>query len=174
MDYEFKEIASHKEHAMIDFKIPAPGDPAPDFCLRDTSGKDLRLEDYQGKWVVLYFYPKDNTPGCTVEAQEFSALKDDFTALNAVILGMSPDSVKSHQSFTGKHELRVELVSDPDHQALEQFGAWRLKKNYGKEYMGVARSTFLIDPAGVIRHAWPEVKAAGHAAEVLAKLKELS
>ena len=174
MDYEFKGIASYKEHAMIDFKIPAPGDPAPGFCLRDTSGKDLRLEDYQGKWVVLYFYPKDNTPGCTVEAQEFSALKDDFTALNAVILGMSPDSVKSHQSFTGKHELRVALVSDPDHQALEQFGAWRLKKNYGKEYMGVARSTFLIDPAGVIRHAWPEVKAAGHAAEVLAKLKELS
>jgi len=86
---------------------------------------------------------------------------------------MSPDSVKSHQGFTGKHELRVDLLSDPDHQILEQFGAWRLKKNYGKEYMGVGRSTFLIDPAGVIRHAWPEVKAAGHAAEVLAKLKEM-
>jgi len=158
---------------MIDFKIPAPGDPAPGFCLRGTSGSDSRLEDYRGKWVVLYFYPKDNTPGCTVEAQEFSALKSDFAALNGVVLGMSPDSITSHQGFTDKHGLQVDLLSDPDHQILEQFGAWRLKKNYGKEYMGVARSTFLIDPSGVVRHAWPEVKAAGHAAEVLAKLKEL-
>ena len=158
---------------MIDFKIPVPGEPAPGFCLRNTAGSETRLEDYLGKWVVLYFYPKDNTPGCTVEAQEFSALQDEFEALKAVVLGMSPDSVKSHQGFTGKHELRVDLLSDPDHRILEQFGAWRLKKNYGKEYMGVGRSTFLIDPAGVIRHAWPEVKAAGHAAEVLAKLKEM-
>ena len=158
---------------MIDFKIPVPGAPAPGFCLRNTSGSETRLEDYRGQWVVLYFYPKDNTPGCTVEAQEFSALQGDFAALNAVVLGMSPDSVKSHQGFTGKHELRVDLLSDPDHRILEQFGAWRLKKNYGKEYMGVGRSTFLIDPAGVIRYAWPEVKAAGHAAEVLAKLKEM-
>jgi peroxiredoxin Q/BCP len=109
-----------------------------------------------------------------VEAQEFSALADRFAELNAVVLGMSPDSVKSHQNFTGRHELRVDLLSDPEHQVLENFGAWRLKKNYGKEYMGVARSTFLIDPSGVVRHAWPEVKAAGHAAEVLEKLRALS
>jgi len=158
---------------MIDFKIPAPGDPAPVFCLSNTSGSETRLEDFRGQWVVLYFYPKDNTPGCTVEAQEFSALKNQFAALNAVVLGMSPDSVKSHRSFAGKHNLEVNLLSDPEHQILEQFGAWRLKKNYGKEYMGVGRSTFLIDPSGVIRHTWPEVKAAGHAAEVLATLRIL-
>jgi peroxiredoxin Q/BCP len=158
---------------MIDFKIPTPGDPAPGFCLRGSSGADTRLEDLRGHWVVLYFYPKDNTPGCTVEAQEFSALKSQFDALGARVLGLSPDSVKSHQGFTDKHGLAIELLSDPQHQILQQFGAWRLKKNYGKEYMGVARSTYLIDPHGVVRHAWPEVKAAGHAAEVLQRLREL-
>jgi peroxiredoxin Q/BCP len=158
---------------MIDFKIPTPGDAAPGFCLRGASGADTRLEDLRGQWVVLYFYPKDNTPGCTVEAQEFSALKSQFESLGAVILGLSPDSPKSHQNFTAKQGLTVELLSDPEHQILQQFGAWRLKKNYGKEYMGVARSTFLIDPHGVVRHAWPEVKAAGHAAEVLQRLREL-
>lgn len=158
---------------MIDFKIPVPGDPAPGFCLRDTTGSETRLEDYRDKWVVLYFYPKDNTPGCTVEAQEFSALKAEFESLGCAVLGMSPDSVASHQKFASKFDLNVNLISDPDHQILEQFGAWRLKKNYGKEYMGVGRSTFLIDPTGHIRHAWPEVKAAGHAADVLATLKSL-
>jgi peroxiredoxin Q/BCP len=159
---------------MIDFKIPAPGDPAPGFCLGGASGSDVRLEDYRGQWVVLYFYPRDNTPGCTVEAQEFSALKDQFQKLGTAILGVSPDSVKSHQNFSGKHALSVELVSDPEREALQQFGAWRLKKNYGKESMGVARSTFLIDPSGTIRRVWPTVKAAGHAAEVLAALRELA
>ncbi len=158
---------------MIDITIPAPGDPAPSFCLRDTTGADIRLEDFRGKWVALYFYPKDNTPGCTTEAQEFSALKPEFAALNCEILGMSPDSVKAHQNFTAKQDLSVNLASDPDHGVLEQFGAWRLKKNYGKEYMGVARSTVLIDPQGVIRHVWPTVKAAGHAAEVLDTLRKL-
>lgn len=158
---------------MTDFKIPMPGEPAPGFCLRNTDNQDIRLEDLRGQWVVLYFYPKDNTPGCTVEAQEFTALKKEFDQLGCTILGMSPDSPKSHQNFTAKHNLEVGLLSDPDHQILEQFGAWRLKKNYGKEYMGVGRSTFLIDPQGMVRHAWPEVKAAGHAAEVLATLRAL-
>jgi peroxiredoxin Q/BCP len=162
-----------KEFFMTDFKIPAPGEPAPPFCLGGASGTDIRLEDYAGRWVVLYFYPKDNTPGCTVEAQEFSALKDQFAKLNAVVLGASPDSVKSHQNFTGRHALEVELLSDPEHEILKQFGAWRLKKNYGREYMGVTRSTFLIDPSGIIRRSWPSVKAAGHAAEVLVALKTL-
>lgn len=148
--------------------------PLPEFEANATGGVKVTNTTHLGQALILYFYPKDNTPGCTVEAQEFSALKDRFTALNAVVLGMSPDSVKSHQNFTGKHELQVDLLSDPDHQVLEHFGAWRLKKNYGKEYMGVARSTFLIDPSGVVRHAWPEVKAAGHAAEVLAKLQSLA
>jgi len=159
---------------MIDFKIPGPGDPAPGFCLGGASGKDVRLDDYRGQWVVLYFYPRDNTPGCTVEAQEFSLLKDQFQTLGAVILGVSPDSIKSHQNFAGKHALQIELVSDPGHEALKQFGAWRLKKNYGKESMGVGRSTFLIDPSGTIRRTWPAVKAAGHAAEVLTALRELA
>jgi peroxiredoxin Q/BCP len=158
---------------MIDFKIPAPGDPAPAFCLQGSSGADTRLEDLLGRWVILYFYPKDNTPGCTVEAQEFSALKDQFEALGAVVLGLSPDSVNSHRGFTAKQDLTIELLSDPQHEVLQQFGAWRLKKNYGKEYLGVARSTFLIDPHGVVRRTWPEVKAAGHAAEVLQCLREL-
>lgn len=157
----------------MDFKIPKPGDTAPGFCLRNADNQEISLENLRGHWVVLYFYPKDNTPGCTVEAQEFSALSAEFKALDATVLGMSPDSVTSHQKFTAKHNLEVPLLSDPDHQTLEQFGAWRLKKNYGKEYMGVGRSTFLIDPQGVVRHAWPEVKAAGHAAEVLATLKSL-
>lgn len=158
---------------MIDFTIPGPGDPAPGFCLGGASGADVRLEDHLGRWVVLYFYPKDNTPGCTVEAQEFSTLKGQFEKLNAVVLGVSPDSLKSHRNFADKHDLQVELISDPGHEALKQFGAWRLKKNYGKEYMGVTRSTFLIDPSGTIRRTWPTVKAAGHAAEVLAVLQEL-
>ena len=174
MGYEMQETLFLKEQLMIDFKIPSPGDPAPSFCLQNASGAEVRLEDHRGKWVVLYFYPKDNTPGCTVEAQEFSALKDEFAAHGAVVLGMSPDSVKSHGNFVGKHDLSIDLLSDPEHQALELFGAWRLKKNYGREYMGVARSTFLIDPEGVVRHAWPNVKAAGHAAAVLTRLKELA
>lgn len=153
--------------------IPDPGTQVQDFCLASAAGTDVRLEDLRGQWVVLYFYPKDNTPGCTLEAKEFSDLKDQFAALGAVILGVSPDSVKTHQNFTNKHELSINLLSDPEHRVLEQFGAWRLKKNYGREYMGVGRSTVLIDPQGVVRHTWPEVKAAGHAAAVLARLKEL-
>lgn len=158
---------------MTETSIPSPGATAPGFCLRDATDSEIRLEDFRGQWVALYFYPKDNTPGCTTEAMEFSALEQEFAALECAILGMSPDSVKTHQNFTAKKNLRVNLVSDPDHAVLTQFGAWRLKKNYGKEYMGVVRSTVLIDPHGVIRHVWATTKAAGHAAEVLAKLREL-
>lgn len=151
-----------------------PRPAAPDFTLPATAGHSVQLSALRGGKVVLFFYPKDNTPGCTVEAQEFSALKERFEALNAVVLGLSPDSVKAHRNFADRHDLRVELVSDPEREALKRFGAWRLKKNYGREYMGVARSTFLIDPSGVVRRAWPEVKAAGHAAQVLAALQELA
>jgi len=158
---------------MTEHALPAPGEPAPGFCLRGTSEADLRLEDFRGQWVVLYFYPKDNTPGCTTEAREFSALMPEFSALGCVILGVSPDSMKTHHNCIAKQDLRIELLSDPDHAILEQFGAWRLKKNYGKEYMGVVRSTVLIDPQGIVRHVWPKVKAAGHAAEVLNTLRQL-
>ena len=152
---------------------PALNKALPELEAQATGGVKFTHQAFKGQAIVLYFYPKDNTPGCTTEAREFSALKPEFAALNCEILGMSPDSVKAHQNFTAKQDLSVNLASDPDHGVLEQFGAWRLKKNYGKEYMGVARSTVLIDPQGVIRHVWPTVKAAGHAAEVLDTLRKL-
>jgi len=153
--------------------MPKIGEQAPDFCLPDKDGKETCLKDFEGKWVVFYFYPKDNTPGCTVEAVGFTAAREKFEAEGAVILGGSPDSQKSHCNFTDKHKLGITLLSDPEHVALEDYGAWRLKKNYGREYMGVQRSTFLIDPEGRVAHAWPKVKVKGHVEDVLAKLKEL-
>lgn len=152
---------------------PLPGTPSPAFSLSNTAGATVRLEDFQRQWLVLYFYPKDNTPGCTTEALEFSALLPEFVAEQCRVLGISPDSVQAHQNFTAKHNLTVDLASDPEHRVLELFGAWRLKKNYGKEYMGVARSTVLLDPHGVVAHVWANVKATGHAADVLAKVREL-
>ena len=114
------------------------------------------------------------TPGCTLEAKEFTELQGQFTSLGAVILGVSPDSIKTHRNFMTRHNLGVVLLSDAGHEVLEAFGAWRLKKSYGREYMGVVRSTVLIDPEGIVRHVWPEVKAARHAAGVLSRLTELT
>ncbi len=150
------------------------GDKAPDFCLPDKDGNEVCLKDFRGKWVVLYFYPKDNTSGCTKEAVEFTEHLDEFASLNAVVLGVSKDSVKSHKNFAEKHGLKVTLLSDPEHKVIEQYGAWKLKKRYGREYYGTQRSTFLIDPDGVIRHIWPNVRVKGHVEAVLKKLKELS
>jgi len=149
------------------------GDVAPDFRLKDQDGNDVSLKNFAGKWVVLYFYPKDNTPGCTTEACDFTARKSEFSGLDAVVVGVSPDSSKSHQGFIAKQNLDLVLLSDPEHEALEPYGAWKLKKNYGREYMGVQRSTFLIGPDGKIAHAWTNVKAAGHAEKVKEKLAEL-
>ena len=150
------------------------GDKAPDFCLPDTNNNVVCLNNFKGKWVVLYFYPKDNTSGCTKEAKEFTELLPEFEALNAYILGVSKDSPKSHQKFVEKHELKVHLLSDEDHKVLEQYGAWRLKKNYGREYYGTVRSTYLIDPEGNIAHVWSKVaRASGHAEKVLQTLKKL-
>ena len=149
------------------------GDKAPDFTLPDQDENNVSLSDFKGKWVVFYFYPKDNTPGCTVEAVDFSAVKADLETKNTVILGVSPDSAKSHRNFIGKKELSITLLSDPDHQAMEPYGVWQLKKNYGKEYMGVVRSTFLIDPEGKLAFAWNKVKAKGHVEKVVEKLTEL-
>ncbi len=151
--------------------MPEIGEIAPDFCLPDKDGKETCLKDFKGTWVVFYFYPKDNTPGCTTEAIDFTAAKASFEAEGAVVLGTSPDSQKSHCRFTDKHELKITLLSDPDHLALENYGAWQKKASYGREYMGVVRSTFLISPEGKLAHVWPKVK--GHVDEVLAKLKEL-
>ncbi len=150
------------------------GDKAPDFCLPDKDGNEICLKDFRGKWVVLYFYPKDNTSGCTKEAIDFTEHLDEFASLNAVVFGVSKDSVKSHKNFAEKHGLKVTLLSDPEHKVIEQYGAWKLKKRYGREYYGTQRSTFLIDPDGIIRHIWPNVRVKGHVEAVLEKLKELS
>lgn len=152
----------------------APLGPAPAFSLQDQSEKENSLSQYKGKWVVLYFYPKDNTPGCTIEGIEFTAKKKDFEKLNAVILGVSADSPQSHCGFIDKQKLGITLLSDPERKVMKAYDAWGKKMMYGKEVEGVIRSTCLIDPQGNIAHHWTKVKAEGHAAEVLEKLKELN
>jgi len=149
------------------------GKKAPAFTLLDAEEEKVSLKNFKDKWVVLYFYPKDSTPGCTVEAIEFTASKKKFLKLDCEILGLSPDSAKSHANFSVKQKLGITLLSDPDKKVLEKYGVWQLKKNYGKEYMGVVRSTFLINPAGKIVEVWEKVKVKGHVDEVLEKLKEL-
>ena len=149
------------------------GDAAPDFTLIDTEETELSKQSLLGQWVVLYFYPKDNTPGCTTQACDFTSALDAFTALDAVVLGVSPDSPKSHRRFIDKHSLRVRLLCDPEHTAMVAYGAWGTKKNYGREYEGVIRSTALIDPEGNLAHFWTKVRAKGHAEVVRATLAEL-
>jgi len=150
------------------------GDIAPDFRLPDKSGKEVSLKDYVGKWVVIYMYPKDNTPGCTLEAQDFTRLSGEFEKRGAMVLGISPDSPASHEKFCMKFNLTVTLLSDPEHAVIDRYGSWVLKKQYGREFHGVVRSTFLVDPEGKIRSLWPKVTVKGHAEEVLEKLDELS
>jgi peroxiredoxin Q/BCP len=152
----------------------ARGTAAPAFTLKDQDENEVTLGDFAGRWVVLYFYPKDDTPGCTTEACEFTDGLAAFAGLDAVVLGCSPDSPASHRKFITKHGLAVTLLSDPDRGVLERYGAWGEKTMYGKKTMGVTRSTVLIDPQGRIAHRWPKVKAAGHAAEVRDRLSELS
>lgn len=150
------------------------GDKAPAFQLDNQDGEKVGLVDLKGRYVVLYFYPKDNTPGCTIEAIDFTARVKDFDALNAEVLGVSPDTPRSHCNFIDKQHLQIALLSDPEHEVLEKYGVWQKKKNYGKEYEGVVRSTFLIDPEGVIAHIWSPVKVEGHAEAVLEKIKSLA
>jgi len=153
--------------------MPEIGEKAPEFCLPNQDSEEVCLRDLQGSWVVLYFYPKDNTPGCTTEALDFTARLNDFEALGATVLGVSPDSVKKHQNFIAKKELKVTLLADEEKEVCQAYGVWQLKKNYGREYMGVVRSTFLIDPDGIIRARWEKVRVKGHVDTVLAKLEEL-
>ena len=155
---------------MTEVKI---GDSAPDFCLPDPKRGEICLSNQMGKWVILYFYPKDNTSGCTLEALEFTAAENDFKEQNAVILAASPDSLRSHTNFREKHSLTINLLSDTKKETLEAYGAWKLKKMYGREYMGVVRSTFIIDPDGKIAYIWPKVRVKGHVEAVMAKLEEL-
>jgi len=153
--------------------MPAPGDAAPAFHLPDQAGKTHDLKDYKGKWVVLYFYPKDDTSGCTVEACRF---RDGIAGLkkrDAVVLGVSPDDSKSHQKFATKFSLPFDLLADTEKKLCEAYGVWQEKSMYGRKYMGVVRTTFLIDPKGKIAHRWDKVKPAEHDAEVVAKLDEL-
>lgn len=138
------------------------GQQAVPFCLPDAVQKQFCLKDQMGKWVVLYFYPKDNTSGCTLEAIHFSNEIENFFQLNSIVVGVSPDSPESHCRFRDKHDLKVVLLSDESHQILEKYGVWVLKKMYGREYYGVERSTFLIDPEGQITNIWRKVKVAGH------------
>ena len=134
------------------------GCEAPAFCNKNQDEVEICLRDLKGKWIVLYFYPKDNTPGCTKEACDFSEALDEFEDMDAIILGVSPDSAKKHQNFIAKQNLTITLLSDEEKQMCEAYGVWQLKKNYGKEYMGVVRSTFIIDPSGKIAATWYNVK----------------
>jgi peroxiredoxin Q/BCP len=146
------------------------GDPAPHFKATLDSGDKVSLDQFQGKKVVLYFYPKDSTPGCTREACDFRDQLQEFQAKDAVVLGVSPDSVKSHQRFKEKFDLTFPLVSDESKEVAEAYGVWKEKKNYGRTYMGIERSTFVIDEEGKIAHVFNKVKVAGHADKVLETL----
>ncbi|MFC1852268.1 peroxiredoxin [candidate division CSSED10-310 bacterium] len=150
------------------------GDLAPELCLVNQDKEETCLKNLPGKWIILYFYPKDMTPGCTTEAIDFSTEKHSLTKLNAVILGVSPDSADRHCKFIAKHDLKITLLSDPEKEALQEFGVWQKKKMAGKEFWGVVRSTFLIDPEGVIRDKWTNVKVKGHVEAVKASLEKLS
>lgn len=149
------------------------GQKAPNLCLPDMNEKETCLDDFRGKWVVLYFYPKENTSGCTIEATDFSTLKDEFRALDAEIIGVSVDSAASHRGFAKKHALTITLLSDADRRVVSNWGAWGKKKLYGKEYEGTIRSTFLIDPKGTVRAVWEKVSVRNHAADVLERLRSL-
>ena len=147
-------------------KMVKEGEPAPEFCLMNESDEKTCLKDYKGKWVVLYFYPEDMTSGCTIEAIDFTKFKKDFGSLGAEILGVSPDSTERHQKFIDKNDLKITLLSDTAHEALEKYGVWQDKKMYGKEFKGVVRSTYLINPEGKIASIWTGVSVKGHVEEV--------
>jgi peroxiredoxin Q/BCP len=152
--------------------VLAPGDLAPDFALPDEHGAPHRLADRRGEWTIVYFYPQDDTSGCTTEACQFRDLSADIDAQGAAVWGISPDGAASHAAFRAKFGLPFTLLSDVDHAVAARYGAWGLKKLYGREYEGIIRSTVLVGPDGRIARVWPRVKADGHAAEVLAALAE--
>ncbi|ACB61966.1 MULTISPECIES: thioredoxin-dependent thiol peroxidase [Exiguobacterium] len=145
-----------------------------DFTLPNAQGEMISLSDFRGKKVIVYFYPKDSTPGCTTEACDFRDASEAFAAKNTVILGISADSQKRHQNFISKYELPFELLSDVDHTVCEQYGVWQLKKNYGKEYYGIVRSTFLINESGELIQEWRSVKVKDHVTEALSFLEQLN
>ena len=149
------------------------GGKAPQFCLPDKDNKKVCLKDFKGKYVILYFYPKDNSPACTTEAIGFTGILPALQKLDAIVVGISPDSAQSHANFIEKKNLKVTLLSDIDTKVIKQYGKWGKKKFRGKEYMGVIRSTFLIDSSGIIKKIWDKVKVKGHVEEVLNEVKKL-
>lgn len=149
------------------------GTMAPSFTLPDHDGNRVSLRDFAGRPVVLYFYPKDNTPGCTTQACEFTAAIAEFQELDAVVLGCSPDTPASHRKFIAKHDLDLRLLSDPDHEVMERYGAWGEKTLYGRKSIGVKRSTVIVDPEGNVAHHWRSVRAKGHADKVRERLQGL-
>jgi len=151
----------------------AIGKPAPAFTLPTASGEKVTLSKLKGKGVVLYFYPRDDTPGCTTEAKEFSALTKEFDKIGFVVVGVSKDSPEKHQKFADKYDLAITLGSDEEGKTIERYGVWVEKNMYGKKMMGIERATFLIDSKGMIRQIWRKVKAPGHAAAVLTAAKSL-
>jgi len=162
----FEDIMAQKKLAV--------GSKAPDFSIPDATGNMVSLKSFRGSWLVLYFYPRDNTSGCTLEAVDFTGLAHEFKKLKASIVGISPDTVDSHRTFIEKRGLGITLLSDSERSVVKQYGVWQIKKLYGKESYGVVRSTFLIDPEGTIRQAWEKVKVNGHADEVLESLRNMS
>lgn len=148
------------------------GKKAPDFSLPDQDGNKVKLSDFKGRYIVLYFYPKDDTPGCTKEACSFRDTFPEFNNVDAVILGVSPDSVSSHKKFAEKYKLPFRLLADEDKKVIEKYGVWKEKSMYGKKYMGVERTTFVIDPDGRIKKIFPKVKVDNHHQEVLEALKD--
>lgn len=148
------------------------GDVAPDFTMKVSEERVVTLSELRGKNVVLYFYPKDDTPGCTIEACNFNSLKKDFEVANAVVLGISKDDIKSHNKFKAKYDLGFDLASDPDGETCESYGVWAQKSMFGKKYMGILRTTFLIDGQGKISYIWRNVNVVGHAKEVLETIKQ--
>lgn len=148
------------------------GESAPDIELKNENGEKMKLSDLKGKYVVLYFYPKDMTPGCTTQACDFRDRHESFSELEAVIVGVSPDDQGKHQKFKEKHDLPFSLLVDDEHKLAGAFGVWKLKKNFGKEYMGIERSTFLLDKEGKLLKEWRKVKVKDHVAEALQELRD--
>jgi|TARA_R100000322_G_scaffold125800_2_gene82439 thioredoxin-dependent peroxiredoxin len=166
-----KKPAAKPKTKPADAGLPQVGSKAPAFSLPADDGSTVSLKSLAGKKAVLYFYPKDDTPGCTTEGIAFSALKKKFDAANTVVLGISKDTIEKHCKFRDKHNLTVRLLSDEDGKMLEAYGVWAEKSLYGRKFMGINRTTFLIDEKGVIRQVWPKVKVNGHAEEVLTAAK---
>ncbi len=150
------------------------GSTAPDFELPANDGKTLKLSDFRGQNIVLYFYPKDDTPGCTTEAKDFTAFTEEFTAANTVIIGMSKDTAAKHDKFITKHDLKVQLASDEEGAVIDAYGVWVEKNMYGRKYMGIERATYLINSDGVISEIWRKVRVKGHVEKVLTAAQALS